>query len=124
MILYMLLAISSASMVCLALNPVRGVLGTVLTMAPVRYVGKISYGLYLIHPFVFRGIGRFTFRSSLEEIVAALTLSLALSALSWHFVEHRFIRLKGRPATKRTAPVEVALATASAELSLVPSSTK
>ncbi len=62
------------------------------------YLGKISYGLYLIHPFtwelgayiknVFPGL------SFINSTVLRFSLTVSLAALSWHFFESPINRLR------------------------------
>jgi peptidoglycan/LPS O-acetylase OafA/YrhL len=74
----------------------------VLQWKPLRAAGQYSYGLYVIHPFVFaylvanwRGGGMFV------RGVAVLAVSAILAWLSYHGLEKNFLRLK-----HRLAPVE------------------
>ena len=92
-----------------------------LELRPVRYLGVVSYGIYLWHLPIIRGLaeeveGRG--RSSLFYLVAfvaVMALSTAWAAISYHFVEKRFLGGGERsappsgPAT-RTPEREVAAA--------------
>ena len=74
----------------------RWVVGT-LTLAPVAYLGRISYGLYAFHMPVLRG---WTKASLLDVVLphpwADLALTIGLAALSWRFFEGPINRLKDR----------------------------
>jgi len=74
-----------------------------------RYLGKISFGLYLIHPTVFllfqshrlfERIGMANHLALAECVAAVLAtgLSLYISHLSWKFFESRVLALKARLA--------------------------
>ncbi len=100
------LALMFAGFVGLALD---GRFQSILLNAPLRYVGKISYGLYLIHPSIFlflqshhllEHLGWNRHPALVETIaaVAAVTLSLGIAALSWEFYEKRVLQLKSRLA--------------------------
>jgi peptidoglycan/LPS O-acetylase OafA/YrhL len=68
-------------------RPSGGPLLAALTLPPVRYVGKISYSLYLWHWPVYV---LFRWTAGLEDwpcYAAALAVTFALAACSYHFVE-------------------------------------
>lgn len=77
-----------------------GWLGAVLYWRPLRYLGKISYGVYLYHYFMPRVIESqikqlgFDQPGDLTAILLAFVLTLLLAALSWHLVEKPISRLK------------------------------
>jgi peptidoglycan/LPS O-acetylase OafA/YrhL len=65
----------------------------VLLLRPVRYVGRISYGLYLLHLPVFDFIGKYwghRFPAALQ-LAAEFAVTFCLAALSWHLFERRII---------------------------------
>lgn len=66
----------------------------VLTLSPVRYVGRISYTIYLVHLTVFIVISRhFRERWAITGITLAGTLLYA--AISWVVLEKPFLRTRG-----------------------------
>jgi peptidoglycan/LPS O-acetylase OafA/YrhL len=73
-----------------------------LSLSPIRYTGKISYGLYLYHlPIISLGLAwkaHTPFHAVPYVIYAAglIVLSFAIAALSFEFVEKPFLRLKDR----------------------------
>lgn len=77
-----------------------------LTFAPLLYLGKISYGLYLWHPFAIQIVDSLQYREHLLWIsgywitIFKLTLTIAISAISFKFFELPFLRLKDRFAKK------------------------
>jgi peptidoglycan/LPS O-acetylase OafA/YrhL len=89
---YEFLALASGSVLCIALTSAGTHTGRVLAARPLRYVGQISYGLYMIHPFVFSIVSKKA--QTVSGLVAALLLSLAVAALSWHFMERRVLELR------------------------------
>ncbi len=100
------LALCFAGLVGLALE---GWFGPVFLSQPLRYLGKISYGLYLIHPSIFlflqshhllERVGWKLHPALVESCaaLAALSLSIGLAALSWEFYERRVLALKTRLA--------------------------
>ena len=78
-----------------------GPIGRVLEFGPVRYLGKISYGLYLYHRFV-RGLlflavtnGQLPPPTNLTtRFLRIVIVSLVISVLSWHLFEAPINRLK------------------------------
>ena len=99
------------SLVCVwmvhhAARSVRGPLGRGLRAGPVIYVGSISYGIYLIHPFVpaMMSAGARTLGTSVPAwlkhgygafVIVSLT-SVLFAALSWRFFEGPLNDLKRR----------------------------
>lgn len=73
-----------------------------LSSAPLQYIGKISYSLYLVHPFVLfplqviglklvdRGVDRWLLWSGF--VIVGLALALIASALSYEIIEVRLRR--------------------------------
>jgi len=77
----------------------RWVLGF-FNYAPLRYLGKISYGLYLIHLFMWPLFDWLSAHSSvireLPPFAARLVLTVVLAAAMWRFVEAPILKLKRR----------------------------
>jgi peptidoglycan/LPS O-acetylase OafA/YrhL len=79
-----------------------GVLGWVLSHPALRYIGRISYGMYVIHyltmPLMWRT------ESYLNPYVRSLVLSVltvTLASLSWYFYERPINRLRDRISLAR-----------------------
>ncbi|MEO8302680.1 MAG: acyltransferase [Betaproteobacteria bacterium] len=68
--------------------------------APFRYLGRISYGLYLVHLFMWPLFDWLSARwSTLRELppfAARLGLTILLAAAMWHLVEAPILKLKAR----------------------------
>jgi peptidoglycan/LPS O-acetylase OafA/YrhL len=94
-------------------DPRDGGLGGVLAHPVSRYLGRISYGVFLWHLLVLRGLYSLTgwepFTGRLG-LVAVLTIagSICVAALSWALVERPALRLADRLARRRTAIPEAA----------------
>jgi peptidoglycan/LPS O-acetylase OafA/YrhL len=101
-----------------------------LSSAPVKFLGTISYGLYMMHILVFVVIGTFehwvrpygTTVSNLAIVTARLLLSVGAATLLWNGFEKPILRLKSRfespaqPAPAgETAPGNLLAKTASAD---------
>jgi peptidoglycan/LPS O-acetylase OafA/YrhL len=85
-----------------------GLLPRLLAIAPLRYVGKISYALYLIHLTVRNVVYHYLPGDSLA-LNAALTIaiSLALASVSWRLVESRILargRVAAAPDHRQATP--------------------
>jgi len=100
------LAIMFFGLVGMSLN---GWLRPLFTHPFLRYIGKISYGLYLIHPYVFLFLQSHRFQAKLglsrhvqagEWIAAilAVSISLLIASISWKFYESRMLALKPKLA--------------------------
>jgi peptidoglycan/LPS O-acetylase OafA/YrhL len=81
-----------------AAGGIGGVVGGVLAAGPVRYVGMISYGIYLLHNFAWIGLQRIGFdpevlRSS-GGLVPMVAATLLMAAGMWHLVERPISSLK------------------------------
>jgi peptidoglycan/LPS O-acetylase OafA/YrhL len=77
-----------------------GRFGAILDWAPLRYLGKISYGVYLYHFFMpglieslFQAVG-IDQPGALIRGIAACGLSIFTAALSWHLIERPISQLK------------------------------
>lgn len=83
------IAIFSGYLVLAAARGSQGIFGRLLALAPMRYVGKISYGMYLFHLFILFELPHAGFWT-----LTAMTLVLAM--ISWHVFEGPINSLKSR----------------------------
>jgi len=100
-----------------AARGVPGLPGRVLTARPLIFIGTISYGIYLIHPFVMPAIAiaeqQFQLQvpipkyPSLREFFGVAAISIAAAAVSWKFLERPLNSLKHRfPYVPRTSAAD------------------
>jgi peptidoglycan/LPS O-acetylase OafA/YrhL len=94
------IAVAFAVLVALALDPPRVVAG-VLGAAPLRAIGKVSYGVYVWHVITAHVVGRALHAAwptlPLWAYLAAwLLLLAAVTAASWRWFEAPLLRLKER----------------------------
>ena len=85
---------------------VRGPFGWLLESAPLRYLGRISYGLYMFHNFggaiwwqMSRWLGNpawlgWMYATPVIRIAGLAALTIGLASLSWHFFERPINDLK------------------------------
>lgn len=78
-----------------AASSFKGPVGTLLELKPIRYVGRISYGIYLLHGFMpgllFRLL-KWNHRPALGgdswlRFLLLVGMSVAAASVSWHFFE-------------------------------------
>jgi peptidoglycan/LPS O-acetylase OafA/YrhL len=85
------------------------VLAPLLQCRPARYLGAVSYGLYLLHMLALNVVRRaLPGLAPLLLLAATLALTLVLAALSQRFLEQPALRLK-RLFTPGAAPQPGAL---------------
>ncbi|WP_223758403.1 acyltransferase [Myxococcus sp. RHSTA-1-4] len=105
--LYTLWAVGFASLLGWVLTGRARVLQAVLQCRPLRFVGQVSYGLYLFHALVIPAGGLYTrplFYRFIPWSIAATALGLlfeyavllALAVVSWRCFEQPLLRLKDR----------------------------
>ncbi len=93
-----LLPCVGTALILLAGTERASVAGRLLSLSPVRFVGLISYSLYLWHWPIIVFYRQFDARIELADRILLLLLSLAAGTLSWAFVERPFRRHSRRPA--------------------------
>lgn len=83
----------------------HGILSSILRLPPIRYLGRISYSMYLIHAAAII-IAKKWFANPLEVLVVSFTASFLYSAISWHFLEKPLL---GPPRTEAAVQELVAV---------------
>jgi peptidoglycan/LPS O-acetylase OafA/YrhL len=90
----------------------RDWLGRLLAAAPLRFLGRVSYGLYVVHFFVHvAALAALRARPATAALLASrvgyamyaatgAAVSVGLAVLSWNLLERRFLELKGRVGTR------------------------
>jgi peptidoglycan/LPS O-acetylase OafA/YrhL len=103
---YLLVSLGTAVLITRLLTPATTAFGRTLHRAlswrPVVWVGLISYSLYLWHPVVFaiakRDVGITSRPAQLMTAPVLLVVILAVSWVSYRYIEQPFQRLKNRSA--------------------------
>jgi peptidoglycan/LPS O-acetylase OafA/YrhL len=77
-----------------------------LSSAPLHWLGLVSYGLFLWHPFVLEEIYRVTGRTRLtgpfmSTFLTTLAVSLVLAAISYYVLERPLLTITARPSGRR-----------------------
>jgi peptidoglycan/LPS O-acetylase OafA/YrhL len=98
----LLMGVASLVLIAHAAAGFGGAAGRVMTWPPLLYLGTISYGAFAYH-LVAGGVVAWAIAAAGWAPLApapfagwAVALTLAVSALSWHFVEQPLARFKGR----------------------------
>jgi peptidoglycan/LPS O-acetylase OafA/YrhL len=85
----------------------------------VRYIGTISYGMYLLHMLAINGTKKLVETHDGKFFVLSLALSIGLASASYWLYERQFLKLKYRFASRvPNEPVNPSLDPA--ELRIVP----
>jgi peptidoglycan/LPS O-acetylase OafA/YrhL len=104
----MAIALMSVWLVAKAAAGMGGPVGRALELAPVRYLGTISYGIYVYHLLLPHLLSRVVRRLGHPDLLAPLgdqtatflafyaVLTVAVAAASWHLFEAPINRLKAR----------------------------
>jgi peptidoglycan/LPS O-acetylase OafA/YrhL len=87
----------------------RSWIGPVLTNPAIRYVGTISYGMYLLHMLAMNVVRR-ALSGEVAVFLGAVALSAAAASVSYRFFEHPFLSLKARFSPKGVAAQPAATA--------------
>jgi peptidoglycan/LPS O-acetylase OafA/YrhL len=98
-----LLIVAFAALIAAASSGISGPAGAILDCGAVRYIGRISYGIYLFHLFAFAivlrglgGVGLPTLERGPAAFILLSAITIGIAALSWNFFEQPINRLKER----------------------------
>jgi len=102
---YTVVAIGFAALVLWTVEHRDRAATAILRAAPLRYLGKLCFGLYLLHRPADTLVTAFAARAGLDATSLAwlpvrLAVALALATMSWWLIEQPFLRQKRRFASK------------------------
>ncbi|MGN6626517.1 MAG: acyltransferase family protein [Tepidisphaeraceae bacterium] len=106
---YAVTAVAAVWLIGMASRGFKGPIGWLLTFAPLVYIGRISYGLYVLHMFVPHLLAylfpHLNFKSygSWGNFLGFTTISIGLASVSWFAFEAPINRLKRYFEYDRTA---------------------
>jgi peptidoglycan/LPS O-acetylase OafA/YrhL len=73
----------------------ENIVNRILSSSFLSYTGKISYGLYVYHPFAFSLSREYMYSSSwILNLISGISLTYLVAALSYHGFEERILRIK------------------------------
>lgn len=79
----------------------KGIIGEILESKPMVYIGKISYGIYVIHNFMpyiirktFHVLGLSEYSKQIVIAIFSTVATIILASISWHFLEKPINDLK------------------------------
>jgi peptidoglycan/LPS O-acetylase OafA/YrhL len=98
------LAIAFAGLLLLLLHGESSILIKVFSLGPLRYIGRISYGIYILHGGLIALLGRLPLHRVLGAVAGSwmfviplrMGLAIGVAALSYRFFESPILRLKDR----------------------------
>lgn len=99
---YTVIALMAGIVILVAANSPPAILSRPLRIRPLRWFGKISYGLYLWHWMVV--VSSTFYYLGYWEPWAKLTLAVGIASASFYFVERPFNRLKTRFTLRSSGP--------------------
>lgn len=93
---YLIIALAAAILIMHLTISDSDWLSRLLSLAPLRYCGKISYGLYLYHWPINRAFAQdfLQMEAGWVRLIVVLALSFIISDLSYRLIEVRFLRMK------------------------------
>jgi peptidoglycan/LPS O-acetylase OafA/YrhL len=100
---YLRACLLAVPLIVMLIGAPRSLLARVLGCPPLRYLGRISYALYLFH-LIARDVVYHYMPAGSTDLNALLTIavSVLLASASWKLVEARILT-RGRPVTRRRA---------------------
>lgn len=104
---FSLIAVTGVGLILLVIDPVSR-LSRLLQMAPLAFLGRISYGMYFYHEILIEPVLRVVRNMDAHHLhirpdLLDLLLTIAISWLSFRFIESPFLRLKPRLAPRQGA---------------------
>ncbi len=110
---FTLIAVATCTMILAILEP-RGGLYRALSWQPMRFLGHISYSLYLWHIPVIEVMGDYKSVTGgvLQRSLMALALTVALSLASYYFIEQPFLRMSGPRARTKQVTTQLGMPSA------------
>lgn len=94
--LYTSMALVFGALIWIAATNSGNPITKALTLKPLQFTGKISYGLYMWHPLCFMAIERLFSGFKLGRYVASMAAVFAVATISYYVMERHFLKMKVR----------------------------
>lgn len=98
-----ILALITATVIAGVVTHPMSRFGRFLSLRPLTWLGKRSYGVYLWHLPIIALVGR-ALPESVPTLPIVLVTTLVVAAFSFRYVEEPFLRMKGRFPSSRSQP--------------------
>ncbi len=100
---YLLLSLTYFSFIGFVISlSQQSLINQILNSRLLNYTGKISYGLYVYHPFIFHYVNKsIDNKYWIVTMIVSFVVSYLISSLSFNFFESYFLKLKDRFTTKK-----------------------
>lgn len=113
---YFLIAVASGIAILQLVTLPNSLFGKIFSDTRMRWIGKISYGLYLWHWPIFKILERHFHSTWYMEATVGIALTFVCASLSYYFVEEKFLKKKHRYSATDKAEERIEITSSKAVL--------